>query len=536
MGAAPPESGMRSPVTEGIGTRHVPPRALAISIAALGVPVVQALFFADSVGEYGAMLWLLPLLPAFLLAYYRGWRGVSLAFGGAMAALALTQVAAELLGRSVPNTTLLLLVVGAYVGIALGIGWLAEVMRDGTRQRRQEEALRRLEKALETMQLGVTIVDVAGKILYANPADARQHGYTVAELIGQDIGVYSPGGRRKPLSPEELLRFISWKRESRNTRRDGTSFPAQLRSDVVLGIAGEPIGVVTSCEDITERKATEEQLRQTHGRLRQSHADLEAAQLHLIEAERMESVGRLAAGVAHEVKNPLMTLLTGVQYLQRFTPPTDPQVVTLLADMRDAVQRADAVIRGLLDFSAPRELDLEVQDLRQVIRQSLPLVKHELDRAQVTLTTELADDIPALLLDAFKLQQVLINIITNAAHATPPGGRVTVRTTHRPLRLVSGEDPGAELQSGRRAAFIEVEDTGSGVPPDKLSKVFDPFFTTKPTGKGTGLGLSVTRQIVEMHGGTVHLENRTEGGARVTIVLPTDTQGSNHGQEAHPGS
>lgn len=527
---------MRSSVTEGIGTRRVPPRALALSVAALVVPVIQALFFADSVGEYGAMLWLLPLLPAFLLAYYRGWRGVSLAFGGAMAALALTQVAADLLGRSVPSTTLLLLVVGVYTGVALGIGWLAEVLRDVARQRRQEEALRRLEKALETMQLGVTIVDVAGKILYANPADARQHGYAVAELIGQDVGVYSPGGRRKPLSPEELLRFISWKRESRNTRRDGTSFAVQLSSDVVVGIAGEPIGVVTTCEDITERKATEEQLRQTYGRLRQSHADLQVAQLHLIEAERMESVGRLAAGVAHEVKNPLMTLLTGVQYLQRFTPATDPQVVTLLADMRDAVQRADAVIRGLLDFSAPRELDLEVQDLHQVIRQSLPLVKHELDRAQVTLTTELADDIPALLLDGFKLQQVLINIFTNAAHATPPGGRVTVRTTHRPLRLVSGPDPGAELQSGRRAAFIEVEDTGSGVPPDKLSKVFDPFFTTKPTGKGTGLGLSVTRQIVEMHGGTVHLENRTEGGVRVTIVLPTDTQGSDHGQEAHPGS
>lgn len=527
---------MRSSVTQGTATRRVPPRALAISVAALLVPVIQALFFADSIGEYGAMLWLLPLLPAFLLAYYRGWRGVSVAFVGAMAALVLTQAAASLLVRSVPNTTLLLLVVGAYIGIALGIGWLAEVLRDVKRQRQQEEALRRLVKALETMQLGVTIVDVTGRILYANPADARQHGYTVAELVGQDVGVYSPGWHRKQLSSEDLLRFNSWKRESRNARRDGTSFPVQLCSDVVVGIAGQPIGVVTTCEDITERKATEEQLRQMYDRLQESHADLKATQLQLIQAEKMESVGRLAAGVAHEVKNPLMTLLTGVQYLQRFTPVTDPQVATLLADMRDSVQRADAVIRGLLDFSAPRELDLEVQDLHQIIRQSLPLVKHELDRAQVTLTSELASDIPTLRLDGFKLQQVLINIISNAAHATQPGGRITVRTTHREPRLASGPDPGAELNGGRRAVFIEIEDTGSGVPPEKLSRVFDPFFSTKPTGKGTGLGLSVTRQIVEMHGGTVHLENRAEGGVRVTIVLPADTQGSDHGQEAHPGS
>jgi PAS domain S-box-containing protein len=531
----PPETGLPSSVTVGTGARRVPLRALVLSVAALLVPVIQALVFSDSIGEYGAMLWLLPLLPAFLLAYYRGWRGVSLAFGGAVVALSFTAVAAELLGRSEPNKKLLLLVVGSYVGITLGIGWLAQVLRV-TGQRHEEEARRRLETALETMQLGVTIVDVAGKILYANPADARQHGYTVAELIGQDIGVYSPGGRRRPMSPEELLRFSSWKRESRNARRDGTMFPVQLSSDVVFGLAGEPIGVVTTCEDITVRKATEEQLRQTHARLRQSHAALQAAQLHLIDADKMESVGRLAAGVAHEVKNPLMTLLTGVQYLQRFTPATNPQVVALLGDMREAVRRADAVIRGLLDFSAPRELDLEVQDLHQVVRQSLPLVKHELDRAQVTLATELGDDIPPLLLDAFKLQQVLINLITNAVHATPTGGRVTVRTTLRPLPLVSGSAPGAELQSGRRAVFIEVEDTGSGVPPDKLSKVFEPFFTTKPTGKGTGLGLSVSRQIVQMHGGTIQLENRTEGGARVTVVLPTDTQRSDHGQEEDPDS
>ena len=502
----------------------VPVRALWISLAALAVPVAAAFWFPESLSQYRAMLWLLALVPAFLLAFYRGWLGVAIAFGVGMAVLSLTQVASSLLGRNVQDWPLLYLVVAAYVGIALGVGWLTEVVRDVSARLHEEEARRRLEKALETMQLGVTITDLTGRITYANPADAKQHGYTVEELIGREVGIYGPAGSRKRLTSEELDALSSWKREGVNVRKDGSGFPVHLASDVVRGVSGEPIGVVTTCEDITDRVQSEERLRGAFSDLRKSHTALETAQLQLIEAEKLESVGRLAAGVAHEVKNPLMTLLTGVKIIAQRMPTDDEDITTLLRDMEDAVKRADGVIRGLLDFSAPRDLELQPVSLNDVVDRSLGLVKHEFHRAQVGVVKELQRDLPALELDRFKIEQVLVNVLTNAAHATPSGGRVTIRTARRPLMLISGAEDVQEMESGQHAVFLDVEDTGTGIPEEELAKIFDPFFTTKPTGKGTGLGLSVTRQIVEMHGARMHVRNRKEGGVKVTITFPLNAE------------
>lgn len=515
----------------------VPPRALGLSLAALGVPVAGGLLFPDSLRQYGAMLWLLALVPAFLLTYYRGWRGVATALAGGMALLSVTHVVGYLLGKTLPDRPIVFLVVAAYIGITIGIGGLAEVLRDVAAQRRAAETLRRLQTALETMQLGITITGLQGKIIYANPTDAKMHGYTVEDLIGEDVGIYAPAARRAPLTLEQLMQLTRRNRESVNVRKDGSVFPVQLRSDVVMGVDGEPIGVVTSCEDITERKRAEDQLQGAYRELRQSHLDLQATQEQLIEAEKLESIGQLAAGVAHEVKNPLMTLLTGVKFLSKFLPDQTEQVTHLLADMSDAISRADSVIKGLLDFSAPRKLDRSPEDLNAIVERSLSLVKHELDRSQVTVVKELAKDIPPLLLDSFKIQQVLVNTVTNAVHATPPGGTVTTRTSVRPLRLISGgtvNDAAGQWNTGERAVFLEVEDTGSGIPDEKLSKIFDPFFTTKPAGKGTGLGLSVVRQIVEMHGASIDIRNGNEGGVIVTIVFKLETNGRDDGKKAHP--
>ncbi|MFB3104490.1 MAG: nitrogen regulation protein NR(II), partial [Pseudomonadales bacterium] len=365
------------------------------------------------------------------------------------------------------------------------------------------------------MQLGITITDLQRKIIYTNPADAKMHGYTVEDLIGEDVEIYAPAARRAALTLEQLMQFTRRNPESFNVRKDGSVFPVQLRSDLVMGVDGEPIGLVTSCEDITERKRAEEQLQGTYRELQQSHLDLQATQLQVIEADKLESMGQLAAGIAHEVKNPLMTLLTGVKFLSKFLPDQTEQVTHLLADMSDAVSRADSVIKGLLDFSAPHKLDRSPKDLNPIVERSLSLVKHELDRSQVTVVKELAKDIPPLLLDSFKIQQVLVNIVTNAVHATPPGGTVTTRTSVRPLTLISGgtvNDAAGQRNNGKRAVFLEVDDTGSGIPDERLSKIFDPFFTTKPAGKGTGLGLSVARQIVEMHGASIDIRNGNEGG------------------------
>jgi len=198
--------------------------------------------------------------------------------------------------------------------------------------------------------------------------------------------------------------------------------------------------------------------------------------------------------------------------------------------MRDAVYRADVIVRGLVDFSANRRLDAIPQDLNAMIQRSLLLVKHELVGAHVAAIPELAEDLPPVLLDPTKIQQVFVNLFMNAIQAMPRGGTLTVRTRARRLQSVErdeGSRSAERFRAGDRVVIAEVEDTGTGIPPDKLVKVFDPFFTTKPTGRGTGLGLTVTRKIVELHHGVVSIANRDGGGARVTLMFKA------HGSESH---
>jgi len=231
---------------------------------------------------------------------------------------------------------------------------------------------------------------------------------------------------------------------------------------------------------------------------------LSAAKFPFSDAEKRQAVGQLGAGVAHEVKNPLMTLLTGVRYLQQHVPTDDPPVRTLLEDMQEAVKRADAVITGLLDYADPPALTRTPADLNAVVEHCVGTLRRQLLAAHVTLTRELSTDLPGVALDTPRFQQVLANVLTNAVHATPPQGTITVRTFPR---------------KGRAGVVLEVDDTGSGIPADLLGRVFDPFFTTKAPGAGTGLGLAVSRQIVELHGASINITNRQEGGVRVTITF-----------------
>jgi signal transduction histidine kinase len=256
---------------------------------------------------------------------------------------------------------------------------------------------------------------------------------------------------------------------------------------------------------------------------------LTVAQQRMVQTEKLESVGRLAAGVAHEVKNPLMTLLTGVKFLSKHLPASDETVSLVLEDMSEAVRRADRVIIGLLDLSAPRELDVKPESVNPIVAQSLLLVKHDLDRSHITVIKKIEDNLPDIMLDSFKIQQVLVNIFTNAIHAMPEGGMLTVKTYLRPPAGAGcgvEDDTIGDLATPEGAVVVEVDDTGTGIPKDKVKKIFDPFFTTKPTGKGTGLGLSVARQLVEMQGGMIDIRNRAEGGVRVTILFKLPTGGN----------
>jgi signal transduction histidine kinase len=282
-------------------------------------------------------------------------------------------------------------------------------------------------------------------------------------------------------------------------------------------------------KDITERKRVEEQLNQTNAELarretalRDTLSELKAAQLQLFQAEKLESVGRLAAGVAHEVKNPLAIILQAVNYLSRHLPTNGNNVAMVLQEVDNAVKRANFIVRGLLDFSAANELNLNTEQLNSMLEQSLLLVKHELDKYHVNVVRELSECLSPVKLDRNKIEQVFVNIFMNAIHAMPEGGTLAIKTYANQLTKVDhnvGSRKADHLRIGETVVMVEVEDTGTGIPNDQLAEIFDPFFTTKSTGKGTGLGLTVTKKIIDLHGGTINIRNRKEGGVRATVMF-----------------
>ncbi|MDP3722272.1 MAG: ATP-binding protein [Candidatus Omnitrophota bacterium] len=261
--------------------------------------------------------------------------------------------------------------------------------------------------------------------------------------------------------------------------------------------------------EMMERRKAQQDLLSASAHLEQSYHELETAHLRLIQSEKMDSVGRLAAGVAHEVKNPLAALAMGVEYLTTHLPPMDGEVTAVLQDMEEAVTRANHVIQGLLDFSAPRKLQRQREDLREVISEALSLLKHEFTKAHVTVVPRWARTLPPVELDRNKIIQVFINLFMNAIHAMPEGGTLTIRTSTKQLG-----------GAGEVLEVVAVEDTGTGIPEDKLEHVFEPFFTTKSQGQGNGLGLAVTKEIIQLHGGAITLQNRPEGGMQVMLLFP----------------
>jgi signal transduction histidine kinase len=275
-------------------------------------------------------------------------------------------------------------------------------------------------------------------------------------------------------------------------------------------------------------KEAQEKLKQANGELslalsnlKKASEELRSIQLQLIEAEKMKSIGRLAAGVAHEVKNPLAIITMGVDYIEG-QEGGDATTKEILKEMRAAVRRADNVIRGLLDFSAPRQLEVCDESLTEILERAMVLVRGEMSGKRYRMVTDFQGNLPMLKLDRMKVEQVFVNLMTNAIHAMPQGGTLTVRVYTKQITGVgenlAGTAPEA-FKAGDRVTVAEIDDTGTGIPEAKLGKIFDPFYTTKPTGKGTGLGLTVTRSIIDLHGGTIEITNRPEGGARATVMF-----------------
>jgi signal transduction histidine kinase len=258
-----------------------------------------------------------------------------------------------------------------------------------------------------------------------------------------------------------------------------------------------------------------------------AHESLKAMQMQLIQAEKLEGIGRLAAGVAHEVRNPLARVLLGIEYLQDGIDPNDPNLPMVLERMASAVDRADTILRGMLDFASDRGLALELTDPNALLESSLLLLEHEFKSKNVTVKMELTPGIPKLNIDPRKIEQAVINLCMNAVHAID--GRdekvIKIGTSVETLKDIE-QNPGARTRerprTGDEVVVISIEDTGGGIAKEDLANIWDPFFTTKPTGVGTGLGLSVVRKIVDLHRGIISLKNTGSGAiAKIKLKLKT---------------
>lgn len=414
---------------------------------------------------------------------------------------------------------------------------LGRAIRHAIERRQAEERLIRSEafyhSLVEHLPQNIFQKDLQERFTFANQRFCQLLGKRLDEVIGRtDFDFYAPElatkyqqDDREVIRTGRILETVE-----QNVSPTGETIFVQVVKTPIRDALGRTLGTQCIFWDITERKQFEEQLQRkndelaaSEAALRRSHEELKSAQLQLIQAEKMESIGTLAAGVAHEVKNPLAILQMGVSYLARKLPADDENLAMVMQEMRDAIQRADAITRGLLEFAASRRLAAQPHAFNQLILDTLRLVRHEISKHNIVLVRELAENLPMVAVDKTQIQQVFVNLFVNAAHAMTQGGTLTVRTGLRPMTETShseGSRSGERIWAGTNAVFAEVEDTGTGIPQENLARIFDPFFTTKPTGVGTGLGLPVSKKIIELHGGIIDIKNKVDGtGVRATVLL-----------------
>jgi len=371
--------------------------------------------------------------------------------------------------------------------------------------------------------------DEAGRFLEVNQALAKFHGFgDPEEVVGlTDYDLFTnehadPASRDE----QEIMRTgqpILGKVE-REKGLDGTTSWSLTSKMPLEDGHGRKIGVIGISRDITNLKATEERLTTALEKLTKSLEALQETQLLLIQAEKLKSLGQMAASVAHEVRNPLAILHMGIECLGEFFFEGSEQMAEVVNEMKMAVRRAETIIRDMLDYSSARELERRDICVNTLIGQTLGFVRHDLVKAKVQVTTHFAEGLCACRLDAPKIEQVFINVFTNACHAMPGGGELTITTSER---MIESDDPEAErddcesvrFRRGDKVVVVEIRDSGSGIPEKMLPKLFDPFVTTKTSGNGTGLGLAVVKKIIDLHEGKIGIANAEGGGAQVTIEL-----------------
>ena len=340
------------------------------------------------------------------------------------------------------------------------------------------------ENILESLNDGLAVVNRDDRIVRWNRRLEELYGVRHEDAVARRLDdVFSSG-------------FFEVLRSARGESTEGGAFyrvPLTTRHEpprrLLVNVATTPLresdgavaGTIVIVEDISTRVQLEEQLQIS---------------------EKMASIGLLAAGVAHEVNTPLTGISSFTQMLLQGAQPDDPKTKVLEKIERQTF-RAAKIVNGLLNLARPAQTDAGPVEVNAVVNDVLSLLEHQLRTGRIQVRKELTTAAPVAQGIEYKLQQVFLNLFLNARDAMPRGGWLTIVTR------VDGD-----------SAVVEIADTGSGIPPDQMSRIYDPFFTTKDIGKGTGLGLSITYGIVQEHGGTITCDSSVGQGTRFTLTLP----------------
>lgn len=364
--------------------------------------------------------------------------------------------------------------------------------------REQSELLRQQAELLERTHDAIIVWALGGGITYFNRAAEELYGWSRGEALGQEI--HSFLRTQAQVSMAELDRLLretgEWTGELVHTARDGRTVVVESRMVLLRGASELPL-VVETLRDVTEA--------------RRVRAQLEAAQ-------RLEAVGRLAGGVAHEINNALQGAIGFAAFALRALPPHDP-VRDDVQQALKASERAAAITQDLLAFSRRQVLQPSAFDLGAAVGEFAPMLRQAVGRDR-ELRLELPSRPVVVHADRGQLEQVLLNLTLNARDATRPGGRITLRLDRIVLGYADARRLGhPELAPGGYAR-LEVCDTGHGMDPATAARIFEPFYTTKPPGQGTGLGLAVVHGIVHQSGGTIAVRTAPGEGSTFTLYLP----------------
>ncbi len=264
-----------------------------------------------------------------------------------------------------------------------------------------------------------------------------------------------------------------------------------------------------------ERKRYEMELKAAYDQLKETQGQL-------IQAEKMKVIGGLASGVAHEVKNPLATILYGVTYLSKHVLIEDKNCQLAMQSIREAVVKANEIITGLLDFASISKLNCKSNDVNQIIEKSINILNHQLERFHVAVIRKFNPNLSKIFVDENRIEQVVVNLILNSCFAMPKGGQIQIAT--QPFQITKEflkdhhlDEEFFPLMS--EVVVVDVDDDGVGIPSEKLDAIFDPFFTTRRAQGGVGLGLFVCRNIMDIHSGKIIIQNKPDKGVRARLIF-----------------